>query len=266
MDPIDTVRKCYDSAVDTEWNRLERHVVEFEINRRYIEAYAHRGDSVLDIGGGPGRYALHLARRGCKVTLFDLSQGNVTFAKEKAAELGLALEAVCGDARYANMQVTGPFDVVLLMGPLYHLPEEEDRIMAMQAAIHLLKPGGVIFVAFISSYAAVWDYLARYPDMILGESERRFFDLMEKNQSFSGFSFTETFFIRPADVRPFMAKFPLEQLHLLGSESILPLREQALRDQPPQVLEAWIDYARKVCEREEFLPMAEHFLYVGRKL
>ena len=265
MDRIDTVRKCYDSDVAAEWNRLERHVVEFEINRRYIEKYARKGGRVLDIGGGPGRYALHLAQMGCDVTLLDLSQGNVAFAKEKAAQIGLALNAVCGDARYADTQVAGVFDIVLLMGPLYHLPEEADRVMAVQAAINVLKPGGVLFAAFISSYAAVWDYLARYPGMILNESEGHFFDLMEKDQSFSGLSFTETHFIRPADVRPFMAKFPLEQLHFLGSESILALGEQALKDQPHQVLAAWIDYACKVCEREEFLPMAEHFLYIGRK-
>ena len=198
--------------------------------------------------------------------MFDLSEGNVAFAKEKATETDLPLNTICGDARYADKLVSGAFDAVLLMGPLYHLPEEKDRIVAIQAALNLLKSGGILFAAFISSYAAVWDYLTRYPDMILGDGERKFFDLLEKDQSFSGFSFTETHFIRPADIRPFMASFPLKQLHILGSESILSLRERELISQPPEVLAAWIDFAQKVCEREEFLPMAEHFLYIGEKL
>jgi len=43
-------------------------------------------------------------------------------------------------------------------------------------------------------------------------------------------------------------------------------REKELVTQSAQVLAAWIDFAEKVCEREEFLGMAEHFLYIGKKL
>ncbi len=266
MDAVETVRACYDSSVETEWNRLTRHYVEFEINKRFMDRYIHACDRVLDIGGGPGRYAMHLAQKGCGVTLMDLSPGNVDFAKAKAAELGLPLDAFPGDARFADKLIAGPFDAVLLMGPLYHLPEEKDRVMAVKAALNLLKPGGILYVAFISSYAPVWDYLARYPHMVTEESEQRFYALMEKDMGFSGYSFTQTHFIRPVDIRPFMAGFPLDTLHLLGSESILALREPELGAQPPEVVKAWIDFAEKVCEREEFLNMTEHFLYIGKKL
>jgi len=44
---------------------------------------------LLDCGGGPGRYAVELARRGYRVTLFDLSEGNLALAREKAAEAGV---------------------------------------------------------------------------------------------------------------------------------------------------------------------------------
>ena len=65
MDPTEAVRACYDNSVENEWLRLQRHIVEFEINKRYMERYIRKGDSILDIGGGPGRYSLHLAKRGC---------------------------------------------------------------------------------------------------------------------------------------------------------------------------------------------------------
>lgn len=266
MDAIEAVRACYDSSVDTEWNRLTRHYVEFEINKRFMDRYIHAGDKVLDIGGGPGRYAMHLAQKGCHVTLMDLSLGNVEFAKAKAVEKDILLDVVPGDARFADTLVAGPFDAVLLMGPLYHLPEEKDRVMAVKAALNLLKPGGFFYAAFISSYAPVWDYLARYPHLVTQESEQKFFALMEQDIGYSGHSFTQTHFIRPSDVLPFMSAFPLDKLHLLGSESILALREQELSAQPPEVIKAWIDFAEKVCEREEFMNMAEHFLYVGKKL
>ena len=231
-----------------------------------MDRYIHAGDRVLDIGGGPGRYAMHLAQKGCHVTLMDLSPANVEFAKVKAAENNMLLEALPADARFADKLIAGPFDVVLLMGPLYHLPEEKDRDIAVKAALNLLRPGGLLYATFISSYAPVWDYLARYPHLVAQECEQKFFALMEKDMGYSGFSFTQTHFIRPSDVRPFMAAFPLNTLHLLGSESILSLREQELSAQSPEVIKAWIDFAEKVCERDEFLGMAEHFLYIGKRL
>jgi len=63
-----------------------------------------------------------------------------------------------------------------------------------------------------------------------------------------------------------MKQFPLEQLHIVGCESILALREQELLRESPAVLEKWIAFAKGLCERNEFINMAHHLLHVGRKL
>ena len=72
---------------------MERHPVEFAINKHYIDMYIQPGMRELDVGGGPGRYSLHLAERGCDVTLVDLSAGNVEFARNEAQRQGLRLRA-----------------------------------------------------------------------------------------------------------------------------------------------------------------------------
>lgn len=120
METTEIIRSYYDSSVENEWERIDNRP-EFLITCRYIERYIKSGDKVLDIGGGPGRYSLWLAEKGCDVTMLDLSPQNVDFAKRKATEGGLALNALAGDARTVDDTVEGLFDVVLLMGPLYHL-------------------------------------------------------------------------------------------------------------------------------------------------
>lgn len=265
MDEINEVKKRYDNNVEDEWDRHQRHFIEFEINKRYIYKYVNKGDRILDIGGGPGRYSLDLAQNGCDVTLLDLSQGNIDFAAVKAVEAGLDIKTICGDARYADTLVSGTFDAVLLMGPLYHLTKEDDRVKAVEAALKLLKPGGYIFAAFISSYAAVWDYLTHKPEAILDPSEQKHFEILLKDESYSGMTFTYSHLIRPRGVNEFMDKFPVQKLHLVGSQSILATREEELMKQPKQVLDSWLDFAAKICEREEFLGMSYHFLYVGKK-
>jgi 2-polyprenyl-3-methyl-5-hydroxy-6-metoxy-1,4-benzoquinol methylase len=265
-DKIKMVKDCYDQNAAGEWERLIRHPVEYNITCRYIDHYIKPGDRILDIGGGPGRYSLYLAGKGCDVTLLDLSGANIAFAKERAAEQGLQIKTVCGDARVADILLSGQYDHLLLMGPLYHLPEEVDRIKTVDTALNLLKTGGLLYSAFISSFAAAWDYLARAPGAILDREQEIYFTRMSKDEDFSGLSFTQTHFIRPKGVDAFMGQFPLEKLHLVGCESILALREQELLQESPEVFQKWIDFAAELCERDDFISMAHHLLYIGRKL
>ena len=263
---IQMVKDTYNNNVVGEWERLERHPVEYAITCRYIDRYIKPGNKVLDIGGGPGRYSLYLAEKGCDVTLLELSDANVAFANEQAGKKGLQIKTVCGDACIADTLVSGQFDHILLMGPLYHLPDENDRIKAVNAALRFLKTNGTLFSAFISSYAAMWDFLARVPQNILDNKMDRFYSLVTDDKDFSGIGFTSNHFIAPKNVGVFMEQFPLEKLHIVGCESILSLREQELTQEHSDVLQKWIDFAESLCEREEFLSMSHHLLHIGRKI
>ena len=83
---METVKRYYDETAEREWERLETHPFEFDLTTWMMDRYIQPGDTILDIGGGPGRYALHYARRGCPVTLVDLSPGNIRLARQKAEE------------------------------------------------------------------------------------------------------------------------------------------------------------------------------------
>lgn len=265
MDVTDIVRSYYDAAVEKEWRRIDNRP-EFLITSRYMSRHIRPGDRVLDIGGGPGRYSLWLADRGCEVTLLDLSSGNVRFAREKAAELGLSIEAVAGDAREADRLVEGEFDRVLLMGPLYHLLEEGDRVRAVESALRLLKPGGLFFASFITMNAGMIYGLRDDPPIVTSEYELEFNAALIAGQSYAGPAFTQAFFIAQSEILPFMSRFPLKKLSLFGQESVLAPCEPNVMSQPPEVVNAWLDMAEPLAEREELLSWSEHLMYVGRKL
>ena len=262
-----TIRDFYDAGVEGEWNRIVDRP-EFLLTCRMLDRYIKPGDKVLDIGGGPGRYSLYLASKGCAVTLFDLSVGNTQFAAERAAEQNLPLQTVTGNACEADKLVSGQFDHVLLMGPLYHLLDENDRIRAVNAAIALLKPGGVLFASFISMAADIIFQLRSAPENILS-TEPCAVEFREKfltKQSYAGDAFTKAFFIEQSEIVPFMAQFPLEKLHLFGQEGVLALCESTIMAQPPEIMNAWLDMCEKLFDREEFLSWAQHPMYVGRKI
>src|SRR5713101_7975343 len=114
---------------------------------------------VVDVGGAAGVYAFPLAKQGYEVHLIDPVELHLEQARSRAATCGVALAAIAlGDARKLEFP-TGGADAVLLLGPLYHLIEHEDRVQALGEARRILKPGGVLFAAVISRFASFIDGL-----------------------------------------------------------------------------------------------------------
>lgn len=113
--------------------------------------------TILDIGGAAGVYAFLLAEMGYEVHLIDPIALHIQQAKDtaKKSKLRLASYSV-GDARQLE-QKDNSVDVVLLLGPLYHLIKEEDRYKALQEAYRVLKPGGTLFAAAITRFASFMD-------------------------------------------------------------------------------------------------------------
>jgi len=256
-----SIQDYYDAGVAVEWNRIADRP-EFLLTCRMLDRYIKSGDKVLDIGGGPGRYSFYLAGKSCDVTLFDLSPENVKFAVQQAAEQGVALHTAAGDARDVDKLIDDQFDHVLLMGPLYHLLEESDRSKAVNAAIKLLKPGGIIFVSFINLYSRMVYGMKIDPDFVCSHFGKDYINALVDDKSFKGDLF---FFAKQNEILPFMAQFPLEKLHLFGQEAITSPCENNIMAQPKEIVDLWLDLCEKIWEREDLLSWSEHLMYVGRK-
>ncbi len=108
---------------------------------------------VLDVGGGPGVHAAWLARDGYRVHLVDPVPRHVE------AALGAGVTAEVGDAR-ALPVADASYDVALVLGPLYHLLERDDRDRALAEARRVTRPGGLVAAAAIGRYASVFEHTA----------------------------------------------------------------------------------------------------------
>ncbi|KAK2594715.1 hypothetical protein QQS21_007565 [Conoideocrella luteorostrata] len=166
------VAKLYDILGATETARLDTHPVELLVTLRAIrEAFPPNatGQRIADVGGGPGKYAFALADQGHDVDLIDLSPGLLELAQSEqdrrkfAGNKALLHSLAVGNALDTTILHAGQYDAVLLLGPLYHLLEEEERVKAVQNAVRLAKPNAVIFVAFISIAAHLRDIAMREP-------------------------------------------------------------------------------------------------------
>jgi SAM-dependent methyltransferase len=194
------IRAYYETGVEAERLREGYSRVEFERTKEIVARYLPAGRArVLDVGGGPGAYADWLAGEGHEVRLIDAAPLHVQQALECAQGRFTAVE---GDARSLD-EPDGAYDVVLLLGPLYHLTEREDRLNALREAQRVLRPAGVVVAAAISRFASLLDGLAR---RYLGDE--RFWRIVEQDLADGqhraplgdSHLFTTSFFHRPEEL------------------------------------------------------------------
>ncbi|WP_308301391.1 class I SAM-dependent methyltransferase [Frankia sp. Mgl5] len=113
--------------------------------------------SVVDVGGGPGTHAAHLAERGYDVLLVDPVVRHVEMAQARCrSQQHAPFRAQRGEARSLPVADQAA-DVVLLMGPLYHLVQADERAAALREASRVLRPGGAVLVEVITRHAWVLD-------------------------------------------------------------------------------------------------------------
>ena len=167
-DDLSDIAAYYSAEPEKEHQRLENHQLEYELTWRFLEEYLPTSGHLLEIGSATGRYTLELAKRGYQIMAVDLSRQNIAFCRQLLTEAGLAdrVQLLVGDARLLREVPKQVFDAILLMGPLYHLVEQPDREMALQAAYDRLRPGGIIFTAFISRHGIWGDLMKNIPEWI----------------------------------------------------------------------------------------------------
>jgi ubiquinone/menaquinone biosynthesis C-methylase UbiE len=238
--------------------------------RELIERHAPAPPAtVLDIGGAAGAYALWLAEAGYSVHLLDPIPRLVAEAERRSASHPRPL-ASCGVGDARNL----PFpdetaDLVLLLGPLYHLTSAHDRAGALDEAARVLKPGGCLFAAAVCRWASALDGLARdlFRDpqfAAIAEQDAR--DGQHRNVSGRLDYFTTAYFHRSEDLRAEVLDAGLEMVGLFGIEGpgwILPDVAERLADGRRR--EDLLRVARLLESEPSMLAASAHLLAVAHK-
>jgi ubiquinone/menaquinone biosynthesis C-methylase UbiE len=235
-----------------------------EVIRRHLPS--HRLN-VLDVGGGTGVHALWLAEDGHDVELIDPVVRHVEAAARIDPTRG-SLRARLGEARQLEC-ADESFDVVLLLGPLYHLQERPDRVRALEEATRVLRPGGLLFAAAISRFASLHDGLSRE---FLFDPEFRSIVTRDletgRHENPGGHDgwFTTAYFHRPEELREEVAAAGLELRALVGLEGLggwLPHLDARWSD--PATSEIILTAARAVESEPSLMGLSAHLLAVAAR-
>lgn len=264
------IREFYANEIEKDRLESELFLLEGirtkEIIGRYLSGNTMR---IADIGGGAGYYSFWLQSKGHRVTLVDLSPKNIELATAHAVKTGIQLYgAEIGDAtdlKFADAQ----FDLVLLLGPLYHLTIREERLKALSEARRVLKTNGVLLTAVISRYASLFDGFRR--DLIND-------DLFEKiltddlktgvhlNSTDNPEYFTTAYFHTPSEIKNEINESKLKFDKLIGIESFgWTIEDIRSKSEDQNYMSKLRRIMSLVEDKDDIMALSPHIMAIARK-
>lgn len=235
--------------------------IEFITTMKYIEKYLKPGDKIIEIGAGTGRYSHTFARKGFFVDAVELLEHNINIFKANTAE-DEKITIKQGNAVDLSGFENESYDITLLLGPMYHLFTEEEKLKALSEALRVTKKGGIVFAAYCMGDAAVLMY---------GFGRGKIHELIEKcmidTETFAAFSAPWDIFElhRKEDIDALMSNFDVERLHFLATDGYANHIRATLDEMDDETYDLFVKYHLATCERPDMIGYTNHTLDIFRK-
>jgi SAM-dependent methyltransferase len=168
-DPLSTAA-FYDQYGEREWTRFDDgrfSPATFEAHADHLRRFVRAGDRVLDIGAGPGRFTIELARLGALVVAADISPVQMELNRAHVAASGFeehVLDRAVADVTDLSRWKDASFDATVCFGgPLSYVLDRADQAVA--ELVRVTKPGGYVLVSVMSVIGAFRRALAAILDL-----------------------------------------------------------------------------------------------------
>lgn len=247
---------------DGRLTRNRRGELEYLTTMGYIQSYLKPGDRVLEVGAGTGRYSLTIAELGAEVTAVEPVAHNLEILRGKITP-GQNVTALEGAAENLSMLESGSYDMTLLLGPMYHLSTQEQRMQAMLEAVRVTKPGGIIMAAYCIAEGSILKYGFGQHNIaqLIGSGQLSPRDFAFRNQPEDVFVM-----LRKSDIDGMMRGFPVQRMHYVATDGAAYLMQDMLETLSEEEFQLYLAYHLTVCENPDLVGVTGHSLDVLRKI
>lgn len=239
------------------------NAVEFIVTKNYIDRYLKPGHRILEVGCGTGRYTLHYARRGYQVDALELLPVNLEVLRGKLTPED-NVNAAEGNALDLSRYADNSFDIVLVLGPMYHLFTEADKLKCLGEAVRVAKPGGKVFVAYTHfdpsmiqqafGEKQMFDFLTEAhlldPDIMLPISNPEGIFEMYRQETIDGL----------------IARLNVKRLHYVGVDMFAHYHPQQVNNLDDRLYQLYLQYTLSICENPHLVGASNHGLDILEKL
>ncbi|MCG8513708.1 MAG: class I SAM-dependent methyltransferase [Halanaerobiales bacterium] len=242
--------------------RSPAHQMEFITTTHVINKLIQVNDRIIEIGAGTGRYSFYYAEKGFEVSAVELVPENVAIMRKKLSKKyagSLRLMITQGDARDLSIFPAESFELALCLGPIYHLPDPAEKEKAIREGLRVLKPGGVLAVAYINKFAV-------YLSTLIDEGGFKNPTIL-KNILNHGATYLDDcdcfYFTTPEEMEDLMEKFDIEPITQVATDGVNYFG--IVNKLPADELPFWIENHLATCEQPSLLGYSLHGLYLCRK-
>ena len=261
MNAFDYLNDYY-TAYDENGRLLTRHgQVEYLTTMKFVEKYLTPGARIIEIGAGTGRYSHTLARMGYSVDAVELIEHNIEIFRKNTSE-GENVTVTQGNAIDLSDFADETYDITLLLGPMYHLFTEDEKIRALAEAVRVTKKGGVIFVAYCMEDSSIVQYgfiRGGLPSLL----DKGILDL----ETFKASSNPDDLFVlhRKSEIEDLRSHFNVTHLQLVATDGYANHMRATLAEMDDFTYEIYLRYHFATCERQDLIGMSNHSLDIFRK-
>ena len=261
METLKALTEFY-SNYDEEGRLLSKHgSVEYLTTMRYIEMYLKPGMRVLEIGAATGRYSHALARMGYRVDAVELVQHNIDLFKANTKP-GEDITITQGNAKDLHFLRDNSYDLVLLLGPMYHLFTVEEQKQALSEALRVTKPGGILMAAYCGNDATMVQYCFGRGML----KEKRYQELVNPVTFKASSDPAELFELyRKEDIDALMEGFRTQRLHYVGTDMATNYMRACIDEMDEALFDLYLKYHFVICERSDMVGVSHHILDIHRK-
>jgi len=238
------------------------------ITWRYIDPYVPTNPNalVLDAGGGTGRWAIRMARKGCKVILMDISEEMLKVAAKSVEEDGLQHRIIMKRGDITKTGYEGEtFDMILCEHTLFLFKEPDILIKELK---RVLKKKARLIISAQNRYVQSLVCLPERPssnkvDNALSILLRKKYSTMTKDGKVKIYTWT------PNEFRTMLERTGFHVEKIVGKGVTLPLRISKelfmKKEYPKELFNKILQFELTLCEKPDALALAGHLQAIAYK-
>lgn len=239
--------------------------IEYLTTVRILDELIGDNRKILDCAAGTGIYAFHFAEQENDVTATDITPRHVEIMDETIALKGIDMKTAVLDACDMSIFDDESFDVVLNMGPFYHLIDEDKRAKCLSESLRVLKKDGILVTAYIPRY---------YIFQLIAMQNDYFLDANLANQLISTgvlrhddekCFWTDTYYSSADEMKRIYRENGLTVIDHFAQDGMTPQFCEKVDKWSEEQFKIWCSYHYTVCREKSTLGASNHVVIVGRK-
>lgn len=239
--------------------------IEFITTTKILDELIPSKCKILDCAAGTGVYAFWLAEKGHDVTATDITPRHVNIMNQTLAKTKLSMRTAVLDATDMSVFEDETFDIVLNMGPFYHLITEEQREKCLSECYRVLKKGGLLVTAYIPRYY-VFQYVAMSDEKYLDSAlAKQLVETGVLRHDDKKCFWTDTYYSSKEEMEAVYNRHNLKIVDHFAQDGLAPLLHEKVDNWNEEQFKIWCDYHYSICRENSILGSSNHVVIIGEK-